>query len=73
MIDEIIETDPDEALHHPIVDDDGYEEDDYLYDGNENESKKFQDEEESKEFGYDSKFFKKRTSPPKITSLPDSS
>ena len=60
MIDEIIETDPDEAQHHPIVDGDGdeYEEESYQ---EETEVKKFkEDNEESSKFdGYDSSFFKK--------------
>jgi hypothetical protein len=75
MIDEIIETDPDEAQHHPIVDGDAYEEeeDDYQYNRNLIETEPFVDLEESKEFGYDSTFFKKKAKSPKIAQLPDTS
>lgn len=71
MIDEIIETDPDEAQHHPIVDGDAYEEEDEFRMAD----NQYEAQEESKEFdGYDSTFFKKdKPSPTKITPMPDSS
>jgi hypothetical protein len=67
MIDEIIETDPDEAQHHPIVDGDAYEDEHYNPIPNAGPgSKSFKEDESSQKFdGYDSTFFnKQKNSPP---------
>lgn len=62
MIDEIIETDPDEAQHHPIVDGDPYEDDAFVYNQALNDAniKTFKEDEDSNQKfdGYDSTFFK---------------